>query len=99
MTLRSLHRASGRTRHGPLDTAAGSPDALLQLAPVVDVPTAAGVLGISRSAAYQLIHNGRWPTPVLHLGRTIRIPTVHLLALVGLHQDAEQKAVRAGRQP
>jgi predicted DNA-binding transcriptional regulator AlpA len=49
---------------------------------VVDVPTAAAILGIGRSAAYELIRCNRWPTPTLRLGKLIRIPTAPLLELV-----------------
>lgn len=56
------------------------------LPPTLDVPDAGKLLG--RSAAYDLIKTGRWPTPVLHLGRRIRIPTAPLLALLGLHGEA-----------
>jgi hypothetical protein len=52
------------------------------LPPVVDVPTAAAVLGIGRTAAYELIRVGNWPTPILRLGKLIRIPTAPLLELV-----------------
>jgi len=38
-------------------------DELLALPPVVDVPTAAKVLGIGRSLAYELVRTGQWPTP------------------------------------
>jgi len=55
---------------------------LTALPAVVDVPTAAAILGIGRSAAYQLIRCGRWPTPVLHLGKLIRVPTAPLLDLL-----------------
>jgi len=41
---------------------------------VVDVCTAAKVLGLSRTAAYELIRVGEWPTPVFRLGKLIRIP-------------------------
>jgi predicted DNA-binding transcriptional regulator AlpA len=51
---------------------------------VVDVPTAAALLGVGRTAAYELIRTDRWPTPVLHLGKLIRIPTAPLLQLVGV---------------
>lgn len=61
-------------------------DRVRQLPPVVDVVTAAAILGIGRTAAYELIRTGRWPTPVLHLGKLIRIPTKPLLELVGLEQ-------------
>jgi predicted DNA-binding transcriptional regulator AlpA len=50
---------------------------------VIDVPTAASILGIGRSSAYELVRTGQWPTPVLRLGRLIRIPSAPLLALVG----------------
>ena len=55
---------------------------LRSLPPVVDVPTAAAVLGIGRTAAYELIRCGSWPTPTLRLGKLIRIPTAPLLELV-----------------
>jgi predicted DNA-binding transcriptional regulator AlpA len=61
-----------------------SEEQLRSLPPVVDVPTAAAVLGVGRTAAYELIRCGRWPTPVLHLGKLIRIPTAPLLDLVGV---------------
>ncbi len=51
---------------------------------VVDVPTAARVLGLSRTAAYELIRVGGWPTPVFRLGRLIRIPTAPMLSLLGV---------------
>lgn len=54
------------------------------LPPVVDVPTAAAVLGIGRTAAYELIRTESWPTPVLRLGKLIRVPTAPLLQLVGV---------------
>ena len=46
--------------------------------------TAASILGLGRTAAYELIRTDRWPTPVLHLGKLIRIPTAPLLELVGV---------------
>jgi len=55
-----------------------------ELPPVVDVPTAARVLGIGRTAAYELIRTGEWPTPVVRLGKSIRVPSGPLLALVGV---------------
>jgi excisionase family DNA binding protein len=67
------------------------------LPPVLDVPRAADVLGIGRTLAYQLIQTGRWPTPVLHLGRKIRIPTAALLRLLG--QDASTTPAVAPAYP
>jgi predicted DNA-binding transcriptional regulator AlpA len=53
-----------------------------ELPAMVDVVTAAAVLGIGRTAAYELIRTDAWPTPVLRLGKLIRIPTASLLALI-----------------
>jgi predicted DNA-binding transcriptional regulator AlpA len=60
-----------------------SADELRALPPVIDLPTAARVLGIGRTVAYRLVRTGEWPTPVLRLGGTIRVPTAPLLALLG----------------
>lgn len=54
------------------------------LPPVVDVLTAAAILGIGRTAAYELIRIGQWPTPVLRVGKLIRVPSAPLLELVGV---------------
>jgi len=62
----------------------------LALPPVVNISTAAEVLGLGRSAAYELVRNGQWPTPILRLGRLIKVPTAPLIALVGI--DAQVHA-------
>ena len=59
---------------------------ILDLPAVIDVPTAASLLGIGRTAAYELIRTGEWPTPVFRLGKLIRIPTAPLLKLLGLER-------------
>lgn len=61
-------------------------DQIRVLPAVIDVPTAASVLGIGRTAAYELIRCGTWPTPVVRLGKLIRVPTAPLLDLVGLQR-------------
>ena len=55
-----------------------NPSELGQLPAMVDVPTAARVLGIGRSLAYDLIRTGAWPTPVVRMCKRIRIPTASL---------------------
>ena len=67
-------------------------DELLALPPVVDVPTAAKVLGIGRSLSYELVRIGQWPTPVVRVRKLIKIPTAALLKLV----DGEQPAAQPG---
>ena len=49
---------------------------------VLDLPDAAKLLGIGRTFAYQLVREGRWPTPVLRVGRLIKIPARPLLDLI-----------------
>ena len=66
-------------------------DELDALPPVLDVPTAAKVLGIGRSLAYDLVRRGNWPTPVLHIGKLIKIPSAPLLRLIeSKGDDAEE---------
>jgi hypothetical protein len=64
---------------------------LLALPAVLDLATAADVLGIGRTCAYELVRTAAWPTPVLRLGRLIRIPTAPLLDLLGIDR-ASRKA-------
>jgi len=52
------------------------------LAPVLGLLQAAAILGLGRTAAYRLVAEQRWPTPVLRLGRLIKIPTQPLLDLL-----------------
>lgn len=56
------------------------------LPPVISVSVAAAILGIGRSAAYDLIRSGEWPTSVLRLGNVIRIPTDPLLELIQVYR-------------
>jgi predicted DNA-binding transcriptional regulator AlpA len=44
------------------------------------------VLGIGRSAAYDLIRTEKWPTPTVRLGKLIRIPTSALLDLINVRR-------------
>ena len=65
-----------------------TPEEVRALPAVVDLPTAAQALGLGRSCAYELVRLGEWPTPVLRLGRLIRVPSAPLLELLGLDQTA-----------
>lgn len=58
-----------------------SPEALPA---VVDLATAARLLGVGRTAAYELVRTDRWPTPVIRVGKLIRVPSAPLLDLLGL---------------
>ena len=68
-------------------------DELNALPAVIDVTTAGKVIGIGRSSAYDLIRRNEFPTPVLHIGKLIKIPTAPLLSLIGvLPPSPDQKA-------
>jgi excisionase family DNA binding protein len=57
-------------------------DPAVPLPAVLDLVHAAALLGVGRTTAYRLVHDGQWPTPVLRLGRLIKIPTQPLLELL-----------------
>ena len=72
-------------------------DEVRALPAVVDLSTAARALGLGRSAAYELVRTGGWPTPVLRLGRLIKVPSRPLVELLGLSDPAPVTAATAGR--
>ncbi len=74
-------------------------DQLMALPAVIDVPTAASVLGLSRTTAYELIRIGQWPTPVLRLGKLIRLPTGPILDLLGVQRGEQQAESKDVREP
>jgi hypothetical protein len=49
-------------------------DELQALPSILNVPTAEKVLGIGRSLGYELVHTGEWRTPVVRVGKLIKIP-------------------------
>jgi hypothetical protein len=57
---------------------------LANLPPVIDVPTAGRLLGISRTGAYQLAAVDDLPVPVIRVGHSLKVPTAPLLALLGI---------------
>ncbi|MBT8228300.1 MAG: helix-turn-helix domain-containing protein [Dactylosporangium sp.] len=61
-------------------TTVWTPERIRALGTVTTVPIAASIFGLSRSVAYDLIHTGRFPVPVLRFGRRYRIPVAAILA-------------------
>jgi hypothetical protein len=49
---------------------------------VLDLATAAAMLGIGRTLAYDLVRTSRWPTPIIRIGRLIKVPKAALLELL-----------------
>jgi excisionase family DNA binding protein len=54
--------------------------------PTLSVGDAAKLLGIGRSLAYEGVRRGELPS--IRIGRTVRVPTMSLLKLLG-HEVAE----------
>ena len=50
--------------------------------PTMTLVEAGHVLGISRTTSYALVQRGEWPTKLLRLGRSVRVPTAALRELV-----------------
>jgi hypothetical protein len=66
-------------------TGAGMTPAEVRALPaVVDLVTAGRALGIGRSKSYEMVHAGSWPTRILRLGSSFRVPTADLRALLGI---------------
>jgi excisionase family DNA binding protein len=55
---------------------------------VLDLLEAAAMLGIGRTLAYRLVKDGTWPTPVIHVGRLIKIPRQPLEEYLGAQHVA-----------
>jgi predicted DNA-binding transcriptional regulator AlpA len=60
----------------------GQGDVLAPVPRMLDVPQAARMLGIGRTLAYELVRTGEWPTPVVRVGRLIKIPSGPLIELL-----------------
>jgi excisionase family DNA binding protein len=72
-------------------TSRPAPDEIRHLPPVLTVIQAAGLLGIGRSSAYHAVKTQTWPTRVLRVGRSIRIPTADVLALLGIEPKEDHQ--------
>jgi predicted DNA-binding transcriptional regulator AlpA len=75
---------SAQASASPLGTAGHAADGstLAQISaepPTIDVPTACGYLGISKSAGYELIKTGGFPCRVLRVGSRNRVLTTSLI--------------------
>ncbi len=65
-------------------TAALTSEELLALPAVVDLPTGGRAYGLGERLAYELARTGRFPVPVLRLGRLLRVRRADILADLGL---------------
>lgn len=61
-----------------------TPDEIRAWPVTVDVPTAGRAFGVGRDEAYRLAREGRFPVPVLHLGRYLRVTRAAVLNALGI---------------
>jgi hypothetical protein len=54
------------------------------LGAATDLVTAAAILGIGRTTAHTLARAGRFPVPVIRVGRRYRVPVAPILRLLTL---------------
>ena len=71
-------------------------DELLQLPAATDLVTAARAVGLGKSKAYEMVAAGKFPVPVLRLGKAYRVRTADLLALLGIEPAASSGAAPEG---
>lgn len=57
---------------------------LHELPPVLDMAGACEILRCSSKTGYRMLADGTFPSPVLRLGRLVRIPTAPLLEVLGI---------------
>ena len=60
-------------------------EAIRGLGATTDVETAAEILKIGRTKAYELAKDGEFPTRVLRVGRRYLVPVPAILDLLGAH--------------
>jgi hypothetical protein len=65
---------------------AWTPEAVRALGMTTDIETAAAILGIGRTLAFDLAKKNQFPVRLLRLRRRLRVPVSDLLAYLG-HTD------------
>lgn len=60
-------------------------DAVRQLGMTTDIETAAEILGIGRTLAFELAKTERFPVRLLRMGRRIVVPVADLLTYLGVN--------------
>ncbi len=57
----------------------------------VDVPTAGRAFGVGRTEAYRMVREGRFPVPVLRIGRYLRVARAGVLAAIQTRAPDEER--------
>jgi hypothetical protein len=71
---------------------------ILALDAAVDIPTAGKCFKLGKSTAYELARSGKFPVPVLPLGKSFRVTRASILAYLGIEDvsaPADQSAQNA----
>jgi hypothetical protein len=64
-----------------------TPEAVRRLGMTTDIETAAAILGIGRTLAFELARTEQFPVRLLRMGRRIVVPVADLLAYLGVTAD------------
>lgn len=68
--------------------------------PSVDLMTAAAVLGMGRTKAYELARTDRFPVKVIRIGTSYRVPVIGLLRLLSIgDQPTAPRPMHPERRP
>jgi Helix-turn-helix domain len=79
-----LANRPNRTWEDAIETAPPTINQLASLPPTIDLMTAAKILGIGRTKAYELARHGEFPCLVIRVGDLYRVSTSGLLRLLGI---------------
>ena len=81
---------TSHANHASTETGPWTPARIRALGAVTDIVTAGAILGLSRSAAYDLAARGEFPVAVMRVGSRYRVPVAALLT--ALHIPLEPAA-------
>ena len=65
-----------------------TPEAVRRLGMTTDVETAAEIIGIGRTLAYELVRDDRFPVRLIRIGRRVLVPIQDLLIFLGDQSNA-----------
>lgn len=74
-----------------MSTRVPTPDEIRAWPVTVDVPTAGRAFGVGRDESYRLAREGRFPVPVLRLGRYLRVSRAAVLAALGVTEATDAR--------
>lgn len=78
---------AGRRDTTPVERAVWTEERIRALGAITDLPTAASIFGLSRTAAYDLVKQDEFPVPVIRVGARYRVAVAAILAVLHLAPD------------